>query len=270
LDVKYPGIAAADVSMNTIREFLLDEIIRNSPSTACHCHTTLSVFFGYMVTEGLIKSTPMKSVEKPKRRRTIIDTFTPEQVELILSTCGNDFYGIRDRCMILIMLDCGLRVSELVGLTLDNIALEDQTFIVVGKGNKERMVPYGDTVKNVLVRYLGRRAKIVENRLLVNCYGKPISRYSVREIISRKGDRVGITGVRCSPHTFRHTCAVQFLRSGGDIFTLQRLLGHSTLEMTKRYCESLNAADVQNKHRLYSPVDNMNLSAKTSSRKRIK
>jgi integrase/recombinase XerC/integrase/recombinase XerD len=267
VDRNNPGLTLDDISTQTIRAFLLDQTQRNSASTACHCHTTLCVFFSFLVSDGFIECSPMGGVDKPKRRQAIINTFTLQQVEAILKTCGNDFLGLRDRAMIIIMIDCGLRVSELLGLCLDDVSWAEHTFRVIGKGNKERVVPFGNTTATTLTRYISRRGKLKASRVFVNCYGEPISRYSVRELIGRKGIKAGITGVRCSPHTFRHTFAVQYLRNGGDVFSLQKLLGHTDLSMTRKYAE-LSQTDVQEKHKLYSPADRLN--ASESQRKRLK
>ena len=89
----------------------------------------------------------MADVEKVRRKRTVLDTFTMAHIDALLATCGKDFVGVRDRAMILLLLDCGLRVSELCGLTMDDIDWTAQTVLVVGKGNVERMVPFGATVR---------------------------------------------------------------------------------------------------------------------------
>ena len=219
--------------------------------------------------DGLLDQNPIDRVDKPRRRRAVISTFSPEEVESILATCRNDFVGVRDRAIILTLLDCGLRASELCGLRLEDIDWREQTLLVVGKGDKERIVPFGSAVRRVLGEYIGRRGDLPCRELFVSVYGEPINRHRLRAIVRRRCEAAGIKGVRCSPHTFRHTFAVMFLRAGADAFTLQKLLGHSDLAMTRRYCE-LSRTDVLEKHRLFSPADRLRPVGPTSGRKRLK
>ena len=98
--------------------------------------------------------------------------------------------------------------------------------------------------------------------MFVNHYAEAFTRWGLRDTVSKRGRQAGVTGVRCSPHVLRHTCAVMYLRNGGDVFTLQKLLGHEDLTMTRRYAE-LSQTDVQEKHRLYSPMDALRPKTKT-------
>jgi len=125
----------------------------------------------------------------------------------------------------------------------------------MGKGSKERVVPFGDAARQALMAYVSKRGNIPgQGALFVTCYGDPLNRHEAYRLLSECGKRVGVSGVRCSPHTFRHTFAVMYLRNGGDAFTLQKLLGHSDLAMTRRYCE-LSQTDAVAKHRQCSPGD---------------
>jgi site-specific recombinase XerD len=258
-----------EITAQIIRGFVAWETDRNSASTANHSYTTLNAFFSYLVRDGLLDRNPVDRVDKPRRRRAVIGTFSPEEVKSILATCRNDFVGVRDRAIILTLLDCGLRASELCGLRLEDIDWREQTLLVVGKGDKERIVPFGSAVRRVLGEYIGRRGDLPCRELFVSVYGEPINRHRLRAIVRRRCEAAGIKGVRCSPHTFRHTFAVMFLRAGADAFTLQKLLGHSDLAMTRRYCE-LSRTDVLEKHRLFSPADRLRPVGPTSGRKRLK
>jgi integrase/recombinase XerC/integrase/recombinase XerD len=264
-----PGTAPKDVTPQVVRSFIAWEVQRNSPATANHSLVALRAFFNYLVRDGFLESSPVAGVEKVRCRRTVIDTFTLDQLEAVLKTCGKSFTGVRDRAMIVLLFDCGLRVSELCGLTLDDICWNEQTLAVVGKGDKERIVPFGSAARQALVQYLGRREDLATKALFVTCYGDPIGRFRGREIVADRCKAAGITGVRCSPHTLRHTFAVTYLRAGGDVFSLQKMLGHSDLTMTRRYCE-LSQTDVVEKHRLYSPADRLRAEAGTAGRRRLK
>jgi len=160
----------------------------------------------------------------------------------------------------LLFLDCGIRLSELVNLKISDIDFSAGQFKVLGKGAKERIVPMGLTTRRALIRYMEHyRPQPVnpqENRLFLTMAGDPISRDSVTKIIERLARRTNVT--RMHPHLLRHTFAVRYLVNGGDVFTLRKILGHSTLEMTRKYV-TLASGDVKEKHRQYSPVDNLGL-----------
>jgi integrase/recombinase XerD len=122
-----------------------------------------------------------------------------------------------------------IRVSELVGLDAEDVHLEEGVIRVMGKGGKERQVPFGTAVAQALRRY---RSAVEDLRpgdpFLITRYGGRMSRWAVHMMIAQHGSAAGIVGVRCSPHTLRHTGAKRFILAGGDVFTLQKLLGHTT------------------------------------------
>ncbi|MHB9134734.1 MAG: tyrosine-type recombinase/integrase [Armatimonadota bacterium] len=237
-----------------IRMFLTEETARCSPATAKHAFITLRAFFRFLQADGLLDRSPLETIQPPKAPKKLIQTFTPEQITRLFSTCNASFAGIRDRAMMLLMIDSGLRVSELCTLSVTDIRWEDQTAKLMGKGSVERRVPFGMNTRRALQAYLIRRGILETEALFVTTLGEAIGRRRVEEVMQERGQRAGLTGVRCSPHTFRHTCAVIYLRNGGDAFSLQRLLGHSDLTMTRRYAE-LAQSDVLEKHRHASPGD---------------
>lgn len=140
------------------------------------------------------------------------------------------------------------------------MSIEDGLLKVLGKGNKERVVPMGKQVARHLWRYISRYqpepAMPQLDSVFLTREGRPLGKDRVDKIMRAYGRKARITGVRSSPHTLRHTTAVTFLRNGGDVFSLQRMLGHASLEMTRRYCE-LADIDVKRAHMTASPVDNL-------------
>jgi integrase/recombinase XerD len=259
-----------DVTPQVARAFITWELGRNSASTANHSVAALKTFFAFLVEEGVLRDDPARALGKVKAARKVIETFSLEEIELIVETCRRNFTGVRDRAIIMLLLDCGLRATELCELTLDDIDWHDQTLKVFGKGAKERVVPFGANAHKALSQYVSRRPELETHRLFVSCYGNPIGRFLLRDIVRSRSRKAGLTGVRASPHTLRHSCAVSYLRNGGDVFSLQKLLGHSDLTMTRRYCE-LSNTDVRERHRLYSPGDKLQPKTQPSGRrKRIK
>jgi integrase/recombinase XerD len=248
-------LSPREVAPALLRDFLADERERVSAVTAGDSFITLRAFFRHLVSEEVLVESPMEKVEKIRVPRKLIETFTAEQVEAMLGMCTKSFQGVRLRALLLTLLDTGLRVSELCGLTMDDVSWDEQTLRVMGKGMRERRVPFGQAARQALLSYIAKRGTLpAQPALFVTCYGDPLDRYRVRKLLRACGAKAGVQGVRCSPHTFRHTCAVMFLRNGGDAFSLQKLLGHSSLDMTRRYAE-VAQADVVAKHRQASPGD---------------
>ena len=256
LDAEAPGVTPETISTKTIRSFITDELQKNSASTANHSVIALRVFFNYLVGDEYLASNPMTGVQKVKSGRRLVNTFSMDQVETLLSGCQRNFVGARDRAIIMVLFDCGLRVSELCGLTLDNTSLAEQTLLVVGKGDRDRLVSFGGATRQALMRYLDRRGQLDTGHVFVTSLAEPLTRFRAAKIIRARCAKANITGVRCSPHTLRHSFAVSYLRSGGDVFSLQKLLGHSDLTMTRHYCQ-LSDTDALSRHRLYSPGDRL-------------
>ncbi len=226
-------------------------------------------FWSWLVSEEIVPSNPLMRMKLPKAPRKVTPTFSDEQLGRLLAAIDTATpAGFRDQAIMLTLLDTALRVSELVGVTLDNLWLDEGLITVRGKGDRERQVPIGSSVQRILWRYVTRyRARPAlpqYTHLFLTHDGRPLTKDRVEKIVARYGRAAGIRGVRCSPHTFRHAAAVRFLRRGGNVFALQRLLGHTSLEMSRRYCE-LADIDVKAAHITASPVDNFVLkNAKTT------
>lgn len=224
---------------------------------------SIRVFWSWLVSEEIIEANPLARLKIPKPPKKVITTFSDRQLEQLLNGIDTSTAeGYRDQAIILTLLDTALRVSELVNIRLDDLWLEEGLIKVMGKGGKERFVPIGKSIQRILWRYINRyRAEPVTPNcdfLFLTTHGRPMTKDRIDKKMSRYGEKAGIRGVRCSPHTLRHTAAIRFLRNGGDVFSLQRMLGHSTLEMTRRYCE-LADVDVKRAHATASPVDNLGL-----------
>ncbi|MHB9133545.1 MAG: tyrosine-type recombinase/integrase [Armatimonadota bacterium] len=251
-------ITLEQITPSLIREFIASEKVRVSEGTAKRSFVTVRAFCNFIVAEGMIQENPTANIKPPKICRKIIPTFSPEQSVAMLKASGNGFYGSRNRAMIFVLYDCGLRASELCGIRLADINWSKQNIRITGKGNKERDVCFGAKTRTALESFLLERKHITGSEyLFITRVGLAMDRHGVVRALKSCGKRAGITGVRISPHTFRHTCALTYVRNGGDVFSLQKLLGHSGLEMTRRYTE-LAQSDISEKHRRYSPGDTLN------------
>jgi len=156
-----------------------------------------------------------------------------------------------------LFIDTGIRVTGLASLHLGDLDLDGGRVKVNGKGAKERFVFFGNKCRRLLWRYINtERPNVSSDRLFINSYGQPLKARGILEMMRRCGKRAGIREVRCSPHTLRHTFARRFLLNGGDVFTLQQILGHSSLEMVRRYL-ALCSQEVGRLYRPHSPLDQL-------------
>jgi site-specific recombinase XerD len=162
---------------------------------------------------------------------------------------------VRDRAIVVLFFDTGLRLSELAGLRPCDLR-PDGSAKVMGKGARERVVPVGSAARQALLRYLRQEGGSDPNQPIFRSrrHG-PLTARSIQQVFKRLKARAGIPG-RCSPHTLRHTFARAFLVNGGDAFSLQRILGHATLDMVKRYV-ALADSDLAVRHRTASPADRL-------------
>ena len=222
----------------------------------------LKAFFSWAIREDYLKSNPMAAISMPKSATKIINTFTDEQVANLTDVCmRSSANGHRDFTILLLFLDSGLRVSELVAIEMDDVNLPEGHIIVKhGKGQKQRILPVGSIVQKLLWKYINqyRPQPLTDNitSLFLTNNGLPLTRNGIQQMMRRLASRAGITGVRCSPHTFRHTFSRRYLTNGGDVFSLQRILGHSSLASVRLYL-NLFACDIKKQHMRFSPVDRL-------------
>lgn len=219
--------------------------------------------FNRWVDEGLLETTPFEKVKIPKAPKRVIPTFSEEQLGALLGAIDTSTpEGFRDHLLILIYIDTACRLSEITNLKLDDVNLEERCLKIFGKGQKERIAPFGATVQKLLWKYVSlyRPEPAIPrcDYAFLSKDGRPLTKNRVEAIVRKYGQRAGIKGVRCSPHTLRHTACVMWIRNGGDIFSLQRITGHSSLEVLRGYI-NLAQGDVNSAHRRYSAIDNLDL-----------
>ena len=197
-------------------------------------------FHRFMVAEQITANHPTADLPLPAKPRHLPLTLTREQVEALLDQpFPNTAAGQRDRAILETLYGCGLRVSELVGLDLRDILLEEEMLRVFGKGSKERIVPVLGSAKDALEDYLARwrgklaSAKKPSSAVFLNQRGGRISRQSAHAITERWGRYAGIEGLH--PHTLRHSFATHLLEGGADLRIVQELLGHASISTTQLY-----------------------------------
>ncbi len=252
---KEPG----DVTPNHVRVFLLILRERIKASSVHDYYGCVNRFFNWLVQEGILEHTPFERMRPPRVPKEVIQPFSQEDIRRMLVVMSEDgFRGYRNRAIILTFLDTGLRLSELAAIQVTDIDFDNGIIKAMGKGRKERFVRVGKETQKAMLRYLLMRKDKLP-WLWVSDKGEPIKARGIQSLIKRLGKRAGITDARCSPHTFRHTFAITCLRNGIGEFNLQCLLGHTTLQMTRKYVQTLGTGDAIAAHEKASPVDNMRL-----------
>jgi integrase/recombinase XerD len=222
-------------------EYLADRVrLRLSPRSAARLVSSLRRFYQYLLREGHIRVDPSLRIESPKLGRGLPHALTESEVEALLAAPPvASVLGLRDRTMLEVLYASGLRVSELVGLRLDQVNLRQGLVRVLGKGGKERLVPLGEEAVGWLDKYLSEgRPALVKGQLTDSVFPTRRSASMTREnfwhLIKGYARRVGITKP-ISPHTLRHSFATHLLNHGADLRSVQMLLGHSDLSTTQIY-----------------------------------
>lgn len=218
----------------------------------------IRALFGYLYDSKYIRNNPMKGYPLLKVRKGNIEAFTMKQLRQLLNAPNRrTFTGVRDYTYILLLLETGIRLSESASILVEDVKLsEGVIFIRHTKNNLHRYVPIQAKMKEQLRRYLKLRGTCETNHLFITIDGEAMSRSGLQRIVAKHGKAAEIKGVRCSPHTLRHTFAKLSVMNGAGVFELQRILGHSTMEMVRLYV-NLYASDVYEKHKDFSPLKNL-------------
>ena len=237
-----------------------------SPQTVAGYVRTLRAFFSWAEREGLVDEHPMKHVKTPKVPQRDMPFFSDAEIARLLAALRQPTaVGQRNYALAVLLLDTGMRVSELIHMEMQDLHLSQGYFSVIGQGDKQRAIPLGRSSCKVLLDYLRKHRPEPSlpqcDNVFLTRTGGPLRPDYVYQIISHACRQVGITGKRLGPHTCRHTFARSFLLNGGDLITLQRILGHTSLEVVKIYV-NLQTEDLLAQQWKYSPMDT--LKAKSS------
>jgi len=225
----------------------------------------LRAFFNWLYKQGYTEENRLANLKPPKAQNRIAQILTEAEIKEIFSHLDlNTTAGSRDYAILLLFLDTGIRCSELAELKLEDINIESGYLKVMGKGGKERIVPFGVAAQRALWRYRShfRRDPLYPNinNFFLTLEGLPLNRDSIKLIFQRLAKKCGVK--RIHPHLCRHTFATNYLINGGDVFSLQQILGHTSLEMVRRYV-SLASAHVTVQHRKFSPMDRISIGKTT-------
>jgi site-specific recombinase XerD len=275
--VKFQKFLDDDPPLSAITKFQVQEFLSSydhlCDKTLLNYHTGLASLWTWAVAEGFVETHVIRQITPPKPEKKAINPFTEQDVKLMLIACkrSRSHYRLnqpekstyslpcfkRNKAIILTLLDTGLRASELCSASIADLDLENKQITVMGKGDKERVLEISNKTSHAIWRYLMERPDYSDDTPL---FSKEqdlfLSRGGLLQLVKRVGDRAGVHNAH--PHRFRHTFAINFLRNGGNIYALQKLLGHSSLDMVKRYLQ-LSEQDCAAAHRIASPVANWDL-----------
>jgi integrase/recombinase XerD len=236
-----------DVPPTAVEEYMVERFLthllerKHKKSSQARELSGVKSFFNYLLVTDKIESSPTEFITAPKSSRTLPDVLTVEEVErIIASVDGSTTKGRRDRAMLELMYSCGLRVSELISLKLNDLFFGEGYIRVLGKGNRQRLIPIGRLAQEYVMLYLDDRGEQKgssvrgEEYLFLSNRQSKLSRVMVFNIIRQATESAGITK-SVSPHTFRHSFATHLLAGGASIRQVQDLLGHENITTTEIY-----------------------------------
>ena len=209
---------------------------KKEKSSQARALSSIKSFYNYLLIEEIIELSPAEMVEPPKANRSLPDTLSTEEIDLIINSIDpSTTKGLRDRAILELLYSCGLRVSELCDLKIGDLFFGEGYIRVIGKGDKQRFVPISGIARERISVYKDHRsAPRNEDTLFLNNRGSRLTRVMIFTIIKQAAQRAGIDK-KISPHTFRHSFATHLLAGGANIRQVQELLGHENILTTEIY-----------------------------------
>lgn len=248
-----------ELNATNIRKYILwlESKGHNQGGVHAHFRVLRSFLYWYEDENDLTEwINPIKKIKVKRPRQEPLDPADISAIKAMLDVCENDFTGVRDRLILLMMLDTGLRAAELLDLNFENVNPITGTLqIMHGKGDKFRIVYLGKKSRIALRSYY-RRIKHPEGALIIGVHGERLTYTGLRLLLKRRAEKAGVEYQ--SPHSFRRLFALTMLRNGIDVFSLQLLMGHADLQMLRRYLKQAGS-DLQEAHNQASPVDKWKL-----------
>ncbi|ULH14465.1 tyrosine-type recombinase/integrase [Deinococcus sp. KNUC1210] len=251
---------AKELTVVQLRQFMFHLQERGLAEGGIDAHfRALRGVFGWAFKEELLSQDPTRRLERPSKPQRLQATLTPDEYRRMLEVAKKSDHKLRDIAVVVTLFDTGLRLAEIAGLQVPDVRLTDGHLRVIGKGNKERIVPLGLRSTEAIDRWLRkarkpRHASVQE--LFLNRSGSPLTRSGFSQLLADMAVRAEVPRAQAAPHAFRRAFALNYLRNGGDVFSLQHVLGHTSLEMTRKYVNLL-PEDLKAAHVRVSPADQM-------------
>jgi integrase/recombinase XerD len=242
IEMFHPLKKPVDVTLNDLQEFLVYlSDFHFTESTQSRLISGIKHFFKFLIIENYIEKNPAELLETPRITRKLPTFLSVEEIDLMLSLIDrSSFEGERNIAMLETMYSCGLRVSELIQLKISDIHERDGFISIIGKGDKQRLVPIGKTALSLINNYKNhyRNQILIKNNfddyVFLSKRGTPITRQMVFYVIKDLAERAGIKK-NLSPHTFRHSFATHLIEGGADLRAIQEMLGHESITTTEIY-----------------------------------
>lgn len=250
------------ITVFSVRDYIRSLQARNlAPMSVARYVRELKVFCRWLRSEDLIPIDPFADrVKVPTTHSPLMPYIPDADFKKLLEACDRrDHLGRRDYAILCFMWDTGVRVSELTGLRVENLDTRAGTAKVLGKGQKERIVFFDPATRAAMLGYRARLGRLASSPyFFVSRSNQPLKPNAINQLLVRLSKRAGVT-VNTNPHAFRHSFARNYLMAGGDLHSLQRLLGHASLEIVKLYL-NLSTGDLAQKHEQFSPMSRVALS----------
>jgi len=221
----------------------------------------IKAFWSWLYKQGYVEINNLAKFPLPKVPKNIIKTLTIEQIKSLLKAIDkHTAVGFRNYCILLLLIDNGMRISEALCIQIADLDLQKCRVKITGKGNKERVVPFSSFTRKELLKYIKHYRPDLCNLdspyLFPAGDGNHVSVNSIQQAIRRLAEKAGLYGIKCHAHIFRHTFATLFLAKGGSDMVLKEIMGHESLQTTQKYVH-LQPEDLQKQHWKYSPVDDL-------------
>lgn len=237
-----------------------DKTIGLSISTINSNLKHLKSMFNFWVSEGYLESNPFKKVRQISEPIDTVESITMEQVaKLLKQPDRRTFAGFRDYVLITLLVDTGLRISEAINLKFSDIDFKSNTIQIrpeIAKSRRVRYVPFSYKTNRLLRELRSEVEELGTPYMFVTVYGNQLDRARIRQRMRKYGEQAGLVGIKISPHVLRHTFAKYYLLNNGDLMTLQKILGHSSLKMVRRYIQ-MTDRDMSSQHNKFSPLNNI-------------
>jgi len=232
------GLEPASVAPADIVDYLSERSDTLSKRSQARMLSAFRSFFDWMILEGAMKENPCDGVDPPKIGRYLPEVLSVQEVDDIIASVDTSTpAGLRDRAILEVLYGCGLRVSEAAGLRLFDIFAKEGFLRIVGKGDKERIIPLGEMAAEALEAWYGSRpepCRGYEDFVFLNRSGKSLSRVSIFNMVKKQAMLAGVRK-EISPHTFRHSFATHLVENGADLRVVQEMLGHESILTTEIY-----------------------------------
>lgn len=232
------GLDPASVAPADIVDYLSERSDTLSKRSQARLLSAFRSFFDWMILEGAMKENPCDGVDPPKIGRYLPEVLSVQEVDDIIASVDTSTpAGLRDRAILEVLYGCGLRVSEAAGLRVSDIFAKEGFLRIVGKGDKERIIPLGEMAAEALEAWYGARpepCRGYEDFVFLNRSGKSLSRVSIFNMVKKQAMLAGVRK-EISPHTFRHSFATHLVENGADLRVVQEMLGHESILTTEIY-----------------------------------